>query len=374
MLFCMVLVAKSGGLFPTRQPDERHHSMGPARMADQPTVQLLPTPDADVADDTVLPFQTVSSSMIGRVVRLGPAIDEILGHHNYPDAVSEVLGQALALTALLGTALKFDGKLTLQTQTDGPLRFLVVNFETPGKLRAYANYDADAIAALMADGNGSAVDYGALMGSGHLAMTIDAGADMDRHQGIVALDGDGLTGAAMTYFRQSEQLPTFLRLSVARHFVADVAAAADTDGAVDANRGWHWRAGGLLLQHLASEGGHAPRDVQSERDEQALPGDADDDWTRVRLLAGTVEDHELLDPLLAPERLLFRLFHEEGVRVSQAQPIDVYCQCSRDRVAVFLKSFGLEELSDMRDARGDLVVTCEFCATDYRFTDADIAE
>lgn len=340
-------------------------------MADQPTVQLLPNPDAAVDDDIVLPFQTVASSMNGRVVRLGPAVDEILSHHDYPPLVSEALGQALALTALLGTALKFDGKLTLQTQTDGPLRFLVVNFETPGKLRAYANYDADAVRALEA-GTGPDL-HSALMGRGHLAMTIDAGPDMDRHQGIVALDGDGLTGAAMTYFRQSEQLPTFLRLAVARHYVGEGTAAPKLSD-TEAKPGWHWRAGGLLVQHLTSEGGHQPREVLSESDEQQLPGEADDDWTRVRLLAETVEDHELLDPMLAPERLVFRLFHEEGVRVAPAQPIETYCQCSRERVAVFLRSFGLDELADMRDANGDLVVTCEFCTARYTFTDADIVD
>jgi molecular chaperone Hsp33 len=250
------------------------------------------------ADDLVLPFQTIASGVLGRVVRLGSVVDEILQKHAYAEPVSQALGEALALGALLGAALKFDGRFILQTKSDGPLGFLVVNYDVPGKLRGYANVHKDRADELNLLARG---DQGQLIGHGHLAMTIDPGGDMERYQGIVALEGEPLVAAAHTYFRQSEQLPTFMRLAVARHF---------------AGGRWSWRAGGLLIQHVARTGGNAAlSDIDEDRD-QRLNGEDDEAWTRARLLAETVQDHELLDPLLAPETLLYRLFHEEGVRVS----------------------------------------------------------
>ena len=158
-------------------------------------------------DDIVLPFRTERSGVVGRVVRLGPAIDNILSRHNAPEPISQTLGEAVALTVMLGTALKFEGKLTLQTKTDGLLDFLVVNFETPGRVRAYVRYDKKRLEGISS--KGVTVDQGELLGAGYLAMTIDPGDEMDRYQGIVALDGESLGEAALTYFRQSEQLPHF---------------------------------------------------------------------------------------------------------------------------------------------------------------------
>ncbi len=313
-----------------------------------------------LVDDLVLPFQTERSRVLGRLVRLGPMVDAILSRHDYALPVSEVLGQALALTAMLGTTLKFEGRLILQTSSDGALRLLVVNFETPGQMRGYAGHDAERVAAMLA--GGAKVSQGELIGRGHLAMTIDPGGDMDRYQGIVPLDGGSLGAAALTYFRQSEQLPTYLRLAVARHFVP---------GPKGEPAAWRWRAGGLLVQHLPGEGGTRPP-AETEADEQRLTGEDDDAWNRVRILAASVEDHELLDPTLAPESLLFRLFHEEGVRVFPARPLTEFCRCSRERVLTFLKSFGAKELEDMREADGAVGVTCEFCSTRYRFTPDEI--
>lgn len=307
-------------------------------------------------DDIVLPFRTERSGVIGRVVRLGPAIDTILSRHNAHEPISHTLGEAVALTVMLGTALKFEGKLTLQTKTDGLLDFLVVNFETPGRVRAYVRYDKARLDALSSDG--ASIDQGALLGAGYLAMTIDPGDDMDRYQGIVALNGESLGEAALTYFRQSEQLPTFLRLAVARHYVA---------GENGEPGQWRWRAGGLMIQNLAGDGGKPRAPVEEEADEQRLPGDDDDDWERARMLAATVEDHELLDPTLLPERLLFRLFHEEGVRALRPTSVEAYCRCSRERVEGFLRSFGADDLADMYEADGTVSVTCEFCTAKYRF-------
>jgi len=327
-------------------------------MSDAPaTEQIRET----LRDDIVLPFRTERSGVIGRVVRLGPAIDTILSRHNAPEPISHTLGEAVALTVMLGTALKFEGKLTLQTKTDGLLDFLVVNFETPGRVRAYVRYDK---ARLDAIGSESAnVDQGALLGAGYLAMTIDPGDDMDRYQGIVALDGESLGEAALTYFRQSEQLPTFLRLAVARHYVA---------GENGEPGQWRWRAGGLMIQNLAGGGGKPRAPVEQEANEQRLPGEDDDDWERARMLAATVEDHELLDPTLSPERLLFRLFHEEGVRALRLTPVEAYCRCSRKRVEGFLRNFGADDLADMREADGSVRVTCEFCTATYRFRPGDL--
>jgi molecular chaperone Hsp33 len=307
------------------------------------------------SDDIVLPFRTVRSGVIGRLVRLGPAVDEILSHHAAPAPVSQTLGEAVALTAMLGTALKIDGKLTLQTKTDGLLDFLVVSYEPPGRLRAYARYDKKRLAA---DEN---IEQGELLGSGHLAITIDPGEEMERYQGIVALTAEGVGEAALSYFHQSEQLPSFLRLAVARHYKA---------GENGAPGRWQWRAGGLMIQHLARGGG---TEVTEPDDSDDGLDDNDDDWERTRMLASTVEDHELLDPTLPPDRLLYRLFHEEGVRAFPAAPIEAYCRCSRERVSAFLHSFGAKELADMREPDGSISVTCEFCATTYRFAPDEIA-
>jgi molecular chaperone Hsp33 len=306
-------------------------------------------------DDLVLPFRTVRSGVIGRLVRLGPAVDEILSHHAAPEPVSQTLGEAVALTAMLGTALKIDGKLTLQTKTDGLLDFLVVSYEPPGRLRAYARYDKKRV-------GDNDIDPGDLLGAGHLAITIDPGEEMERYQGIVALDGDGVGEAALSYFRQSEQLPSFIRLAVARHYTA---------GENGSPGRWQWRAGGLMIQHLPSVGGNDPDAEAFAVDDPE--SEQDDDWERTRILASTVEDHELLDPTLAPDRLLYRLFHEEGVRAFPAAPIEAYCRCSRERVAAFLASFGAPELADMREPDGSISVTCEFCTKTYRFAPDEIA-
>jgi molecular chaperone Hsp33 len=326
-------------------------------MSDAATVSGgAPTATA-LTDNLVLPFQTVASGVSGRVVRLGGTVDDILSRHAYPDAVSQALGEALALTAMLGSQLKFSGKLILQTKTDGPLGFIVVNHEDPGFLRGYASFDAERLAALT-PANGAPVPQGAVLGTGHLAMTIDPGGDMDRYQGIVALDNNTLSGAALEYFRQSEQLPTFIKLAVARHFSGGV---------------WRWRAGGLMLQHLTAEGGDTIPERDDGEDSGWVLGADDDNWRRVEMLASTVEDHELLDPMLSPERLLYRLFHEEGVTVAPPLPIAMRCRCARETVGVFLKSFGAEELTDMRDPDGTITVTCEFCTTPYRFSGEDLA-
>jgi molecular chaperone Hsp33 len=316
---------------------------------------------AMAADNLVLPVRTVRSDVIGRVVRLGSVVDAILSRHAYPEPVSHALGEALVLTAMLGSALKDKekAKLVLQTKSDGPLDFLVADFESPGKVRGYANFDKGNAALADTRGRG---DQGALLGSGHLAMTIDTGGGRDSYQGIVALANEPLAAAAHTYFRQSEQLPTFIRLAVARHY-----GPAEGGGA----RTWHWRAGGLLIQQLAREGGE--RKLEGEAHDASLAGEDDENWNRARHLAATVEDHELLDPTLSPERLLYRLFHEEGVRVVPAVSLAEACRCSRERVEMYLQRFGSGELKDLCEPDGSISVTCEFCSRKYVFAPGEVA-
>jgi molecular chaperone Hsp33 len=303
-------------------------------------------------DDYVLPFQLEASGARGRFIRLGPVVDEILGRHDYPEPVLLLLGEAVTLTAMLGAALKFNGKFILQTQSNGAVSFMVVHYSSPGHVRGYASYNRDDLAASM-NGAGSKP----LLGEGHLAMTIDPGAGMERYQGIVGLAGKTLTDAAYEYFDQSEQIPTFIRIAVARHFTAG-------DGARPGQ--WAWRAGGLMVQKLSREGGRQASDDASHPDASGVD---DEGWRRAQALAATVEDHELLDPTLSPERLLYRLFHEEEVRAFEAAPLDAQCNCSRERVETMLNQFSAEELDGM--AEDDIItVTCEFCNTHYQF-DAD---
>ncbi len=297
-------------------------------------------------DDLILPFQAEHAEVSGRLVKLGPTVDTILSRHAYPEAVSQLLGEAVALTALLGAALKFEGKFILQASTDGPVDLLVADYQVPGGLRGYARFSPERLAALPPDGR--------LLGDGHLAMTIDRGLETERYQGVVPLEGDNLTEAADTYFRQSEQLPTLIKLAVARHYRAGKAGG----------RPWTWRAGGLLVQKLTREGG------RSVGREAAF---AEEDWTRAKALAETVEDHELLDPMLPPDRLLYRLFHEEQVRAYRAIPLESYCSCSKARVEELLRRFSAEDLADMV-VDGEVWVTCEFCNSRYRFNPASFAD
>jgi molecular chaperone Hsp33 len=289
-------------------------------------------------DDLILPFQAEHADVLGRLVKLGPTVDTILSRHDYPEPVSQLLGEAVALTALLGASLKFEGKFILQASTDGPVDLLVADYEVPGGLRGYARFSAERLAELPPNGR--------LLGEGHLAMTIDRGNDTERYQGVVPLEGDSLTEAADTYFRQSEQLPTFIRLAVARHYRAGKAGG----------RPWTWRAGGLLVQKLTREGG------RTSRSDAAF----EEDWTRAKALAETVEDHELLDPTLPADRLVYRLFHKEQVRAYRAISLESYCSCSRARVEELLKRFSPEDLADMV-VDGEVWVTCEFCNSRYRF-------
>jgi molecular chaperone Hsp33 len=311
----------------------------------------LRAPSAVPVDDAVLPFEVSALDLRGRLTRLGPAIDEILTKHDYPPSVGKLLGEAAVLATLLGSSLKFDGRFILQTQTDGPVSFLIVDFQLPDRLRGYARYDASRLK--------PGQDSATLLGKGHLAMTIDQGPDMNRYQGFVALDGGNLEDAAHEYFLRSEQIPTRVRLAVGEEW---------RGGSSPKHR---WRAGGMLLQFL-------PKAPERAQQADLHPGDApegtvahtvaeDDAWVEGQSMIATVEDVELIDPELSGERLLYRLFHERGVRVFSPLPLRAQCSCSRDAVSAMLKSFGPKDRAEMvKD--GKVVVTCEFCSTVYEFT------
>lgn len=309
-------------------------------------------------DDLVVPFAISALEVRGRVVRIGPAIDTILRRHAYPEPVSALLAEATALTALLGTSMKFDGRFILQAQGDGPVRMAVVDFETPDRLRAYASYDSDA---LDADWHGPA---GALLGSGALAMTVDQGADMARYQGVVPLEGSTLEEAAHLYFQQSEQIPTRIRLASARAYRAG--DGADT----------HWRAGGIMVQHLPTDplarpADLPPGDVPEGHEVEDRP--EDDHWVEAATLLETVESHELIDPEISPGRLLYRLYHERDVSVFEPRAIVEHCRCSRDRVKSIVSGFDPDERAEMVED-GKIVVTCEFCSTRYDFDPGEIED
>jgi molecular chaperone Hsp33 len=280
-------------------------------------------------------------------------VDEILARHNYPLPVAKLLGEAITLTVLLGSALKIEGRFILQTQSDGPVRMLVVDFRSPGSVRACARFDAGRVAGAIEAGKATP---GALLGQGHLAMTIDQGTDASRYQGLVALDGGSLEDAAHEYFKSSEQIPTRVRLAVGEEM---------SPGA-----GHRWRAGGMLLQFL-------PKAPDRARVADLPPGDApkgtpmhvvaeDEAWAEGRALIETVEDLELLDSSLSSERLLYRLFHERGVRVFKNVPVVAKCSCSRDGVEAMLRSFSQDDRDHMVE-NGKISVTCEFCSASYQF-------
>lgn len=307
-------------------------------------------------DDRVLPFQAEGLDVRGRVVRLGPAVDTILRRHDYPEPVARALAEATALCLLLGTTLKFDGRFILQTRTDGPVDMLVADFSTPHALRAYARYDADRLAALTAAGD---VAPETLLGSGVLALTIDQGEYTQRYQGIVQLDNISLEEAARTYFRQSEQIPTDLRLAVAKQILPGGRQ--------------QWRAGGVLAQFLpeAPERMRVPDLPGGDGDvAEAVLQPVDNSWQELLALLATVEPAELIDPMVGTERLLYRLFHEHGVRVFDEIHVADDCSCSPDKIRGILGGFSAEEIKDSTED-GRIRVDCEFCSKRYDFDPAE---
>ncbi|MGE4220945.1 MAG: Hsp33 family molecular chaperone HslO [Alphaproteobacteria bacterium] len=287
-------------------------------------------------DDLVQPFLIDESGLRGRLIRLGPAVDEILRRHDYPEPVAMLLGEALALTAALAAALRFNGIFTLQTKGDGPVRLLVVDVNDEGGLRGYAELRGP----IPTDVGDAPVPR--LLGSGYLAFTVDQGPDTERYQGIVELIGPTLADCIQHYFQQSQQFAAGVKLAAGRDF------------------GGAWRAGALMVQRL-------PQNEQVPEDDEA-----EDAWRRAVILVGHCTQAELLDPVLTPHRLLYRLFHEDGVRVFPTQKLLPVCRCSRERALGALGLLSAEELEECK-VDGRITVACQFCNRDQVFEDADLA-
>jgi len=294
-------------------------------------------------DDLVQPFRIDPFALRGRLVRLGPTIDRILSQHAYPEPVAAILGEAITLAVVLAGALKYDGIFTLQTKGDGPIRLMVADVSTSGAVRGYAQYDAAKLEASLTSTDLGVLSVPRLVGSGYIAFTVDQGEDTDRYQGIVELAGATLAECAQHYFRQSEQIQAGIKLSVGR---------AGQSGA--------WRAGGLMLQRVPPEGGYG-----------VIADDVEDGWRRAMVLMSSATAEELVDPDLSPHRLLFRLFHEDGVRVFETHMLEARCRCSRERIESVLRLFSTDELEDMRK-EGVTTVTCQFCNQSYLFDEADL--
>jgi molecular chaperone Hsp33 len=294
-----------------------------------------PVPDL-VISRGVLPFFLPRRPVRGRLVRLGPLADALLTRHDGHPVVTRLAGEALALAAALSTALKFQGSFSLQAKGDGPIPMLLADCTDTGDLRGYARADARRLEALLRDNPDPSAD--ALLGRGYLAFTVDQGSAENRHQGIVTIDGASLAEMALHYFRTSEQLRCQVHLACAR-----------TDAG--------WRAGALVLERIAGAGGVDPM-MDADAQEES--------WRSAAILAATLTDRELLDDDLPAERLLYRLFHSEGVAVDRARSLSYGCRCSRARLAGILEGFSTDDLDHMAVA-GDIIMTCEFCNYDFRF-------
>jgi len=285
----------------------------------------------------VRPFQIEALGIRGRAVRLSQAVDEIVHKHAYPAPVARLLTEMLTVAAALASALKYEGVFTLQTKSEGAVRLMVVDVTSTGAMRGYAQFDADAVAALPADAS-----LPRLLGGGYLAFTVDQGEDTDRYQGIVELIGADLVECVQHYFQQSEQLKAGFKLAVTQ-------------------QGGRWHSGVIMLQRLP-------------REEQSSAAEIDDEaWRRAMTLLASCTAKELLDEGLPIDDLLYRLFHEDGVRVFNGQSLRAECRCSRERVGSVLRSLPRDELKEL-EIDGALEVTCEFCNSKYRFTLADLEE
>jgi molecular chaperone Hsp33 len=292
------------------------------------------------ADDLVAAFQIENWPVRGRLVRLGSVIDNILTRHDYPEPVADLLGEACTLAALVGASLKFEGKLIVQAQGDGPVAYVAADYDTSGGLRGYCRFDPERVEA--ASHGFARPGAKSLLGSGIFIMTVDQGPRMDRYQGIAPIEGETLALCAEHYFAQSEQVPTRVRLAVGK--------APGEGGSV-------WRAGGAMIQYMA---------------EDMARGSTEEAWEREQVLFETLGEDELVDPNVRADRLLYRLFHEDGVRMFQPKALHAFCRCSQDRIVGLLRSFSPDERVDMVEDDGKIRVTCEYCSRVYEVEPAAV--
>ncbi len=319
-----------------------------------------PLDEAPAGGDFVRPFLLEIPSLLGRLVRLGPLVDTILTRHDYPEPVARLLGEMLALAGTLSSLLKFEGTFTIQTKGDGPVRLMVADVTSEGELRGYAEVDPEKLAAA-ADGPEGDIpdvegspDIARLLGRGYMAFTVDKSPDGERYQGIVELTGERLADSVNHYFRQSEQLKTAFKLAARR-----VAG--------------EWRAGALFLQQVPASGTAWSPGLPEPDEEVVLGSGEEDDWRRALAFMASCGDDELLDPALPADDLLYRLFHEERVRVYRMRALSFGCRCSRARLETILRSLPEEEVREMK-VDGHVVMTCQFCNAAYRFDDGALED
>jgi molecular chaperone Hsp33 len=294
------------------------------------------------SNDTLLPFMLGAGLVRGRMVRLGPALDTILKDHDYPRAVAERMAETITIAVALAGALKYDGVFTLQIQGKGPIPLVVADVTSEGHLRAYARFDEAAVAA---------ATEGPLLtryfGKAYLAFTVDQGPGTDRYQGIVDLEGETLADSARAYFERSEQLATWIVLAVR-----------------PPTNGQGWQSGAAMIQRMPI----GPTSPIMTADE------AEEVWNRSSILLKSLRDDELVDTRIAPSRLLYRLFHEDGFTTTPAKAVQAKCRCSAERVRGTLRTFPRDEIESLKDDNGEVVVTCEFCKTRYHYSATDLDE
>lgn len=302
-------------------------------------------------DDSVLPFQLDAADIRGRIGRLDGVLDGILSQHDYPPQVEALVAEMAILTALIGQTIKVRWKLQLQVQSNGPVRMIATDYYGPedegrsARIRAYATYDADRLT------DGPAF---AQIGEGYFAVMIDQGDGMKPYQGITPLEAKSLAACAEAYFAQSEQLPTRFQLSFGK--------------SSGPNEVEHWRAGGVMLQHMPKASpfaakGEGTGEVLSAGD--LVHGEQEENWNRANILLDTVEELELIGPSIPPTDLLLRLFHEEQPRVFDAQAIRFGCSCSEDRVRQSLSIYSAKDISTMTTDQGRVTADCQFCGAHY---------
>ncbi len=298
-------------------------------------------------EDAVIPFLVKNSDVRGRIAKIGPTINHILTRHDYPEAVSQLLGELLIIASLLGTMMKREGLITIQASGDGPVDMLVADCTYDGKLRGYANIKKDA-----GDfpENPSLKD---IMGKGYLAITMDYLTQDQRYQGIVELAETSLNDSLVTYFKTSEQIETYLQLGLSKR------------PASKKKRKKEWYGGGIIIQRIPEEGG-------TKEDQSKLEGLREEQWERVKIYVNSVKTDELTDPELSSNQLLYRLFHEEGVWIHEPTKLAHFCRCSRERIESILSTMSDDDLKDMQE-EGTIKVTCQFCNKTEMFTDKDVA-
>ena len=309
-------------------------------------------------DDSVLPFQLDGADIRGRVARLDGVLEGILKQHNYPQQVEALVAEMALLTALIGQTIKVRWKLQLQVQSKGAVRMISTDYYGPevdgesARIRAYASYDADRLT------DTAPFDQ---IGEGYFAIMIDQGSGMTPYQGITPLEGKSIAACAEAYFAQSEQLPTRFSLSFGR-----------SSGPSEAE---HWRAGGVMLQHMPKASpfaakGEGTGEVLAATD--LVHGDEAENWGRVNILLDTVDDLELIGPSIAPTDLLLRLFHEEVPRVFDAQAVRFGCSCSEDKVRQSLSIYSAKDIKTMTTEDGRVTADCQFCSAHYDLDPATV--